>query len=298
MNIYSPIVITEKIKNRYKPTRLAVKELNGIKYFCKSVKKNMESYTGSGVRWLRHVKKHGKENIKTLWISDWFNCPSELQKFALEYSEKNNIVESEDWANLVPENGLDGGSIIGHMAGIPKPKSLKHRESISKTLSGITLEERHGKFKANEIRLRMSNAHSGKKRSPESVEKTRQLHIGRKRTEETRKKMRETKASQIAITCTHCKKNVLPGNFHRWHGDYCLSNPNHLPRKVNTENSCKNASKKIIINGAVYSSLKEAYTTLDLPRNLLGNMIKNNINSNPKWGINYFKIINDDASDQ
>ena len=33
MNIYSPTVITEEIKNRYKPTRLAVKELNGIKYF-------------------------------------------------------------------------------------------------------------------------------------------------------------------------------------------------------------------------------------------------------------------------
>lgn len=297
MSIYTPIIITEEIKSRYKPTRLAVKELNGIKYFCKSVRKNIETYTGSGTRWLKHVRKYGKQNIKTLWVSDWFNCPIELQKFALEYSKNNNIVESKEWANLVPENGIGGGSIKGHMAGVPKPKSLKHRKSISKTLSGISLEDRHGKDKANEIRLKMSLTRKGQKRPIEAVEKTRQSHIGKKRTEETKQRMREERVLRNAITCTHCKKNVLPGNFHRWHGEYCLDNPNHLTRKINTSKSCKNASKKILLNGKVYASLKEAYTFLGCPRNLLGNMIKENITSNNKWGIKELKIISDDALD-
>lgn len=164
MGIYTPITITEEIEQRFKPTRLAVKELNGLKYFCKTVRKNIEKYPGSGVRWTNHVKKYGKENIKTLWVSDWFHCPHHLQDFALMYSEYNQVVESDEWANLIPENGLDGlgGSKKGHMAGIPKPKSDAHRKSISDTLTGITLEDRHGKEEADRIKSAMSAAKVGK----------------------------------------------------------------------------------------------------------------------------------------
>lgn len=108
MNIYSPIVITEEIERRFKPTRLAVKELNGIKYLCKTIKKNINKYPGSGIHWGKIVKKYGKENIKTLWVSDWFYCPHHLQEFALMYSEYNQIVQSDEWANLIPENGING----------------------------------------------------------------------------------------------------------------------------------------------------------------------------------------------
>jgi hypothetical protein len=109
MNIYAPITITEEIERKFKPTRLAVKELNGIKYLCKSSGPDFVKYTGSGVHWKQIVKKHGKKNVKTLWISDWFHCPYHLQEFALMYSEYNQIVESTEWANLIAENGLWGG---------------------------------------------------------------------------------------------------------------------------------------------------------------------------------------------
>jgi len=300
MNIYTPITITEEIRKRFKPTRLAIKELNGVKYFCKSVRKDIEKYTGSGVRWTNHVKKHGREHIRTLWISEWFYCPERLQFFALEFSKQHNIVESSEWANLIPENGLTGntGSKKGHMAGIPKPKSNMHRDSISKTLTGITLEYRHGKEKADEIRSKMSLAKIGNKKSKETIEKTRQTHLGSKRGKETKQRMKEAQTRRVPLVCEHCGKSVLPGNFHRWHGDCCLSNPKHLKRKVNTTNSCKNRSKKVVINEKVYASLKEAYTLLNLPRNLLGNMLKKNITSNSKWGIVSFEIINDETLDQ
>jgi hypothetical protein len=161
MSIYTSITITEEIVRQFKPTRLYVKQINGLKYFGKSCSNNIEKYTGSGVKWLNYVKKYGKENIKTLWISDWFYCPHYLQDFALMYSEYNQIVESDEWANLMPEHGIYGSS-KGHMAGIPKPKSETHRKSISDTLTGITLEDRHGKEEADRIKSAMSAAKVGK----------------------------------------------------------------------------------------------------------------------------------------
>lgn len=109
MGIYSPTTITEEIEQHYKPTRLYVKELNGIKYFGKTILQDIHKYPGSGTRWVNHVAKYGKQNIKTLWVSDWFTCPYHLQDFALAFSELNDIVGSNIWANLTAENGLSGG---------------------------------------------------------------------------------------------------------------------------------------------------------------------------------------------
>lgn len=109
MGIYSPTPITEDIENNFRPTRLYVKELRGLKYFGKTILKDAYKYSGSGIRWGNQVKKYGKQHIKTLWVSDWFYCPRHLQDFALAFSEANDIVGSDDWANLTAENGLSGG---------------------------------------------------------------------------------------------------------------------------------------------------------------------------------------------
>jgi hypothetical protein len=57
---------------------------------------------------LQHIKKHNAEQ-KHLWNSDWYYDTS-ISRFALKFSNINKIVESDNWANLIPENGLDGGS--------------------------------------------------------------------------------------------------------------------------------------------------------------------------------------------
>lgn len=94
-----------------KPTRLYIKQhsITGMKYLGKSIKEDIEKYTGSGKRWLRHVNKHGKEHIKTIWVSDWFYDEDIIQEYALNLSQLHNITEQEEFANLKPENGLDGG---------------------------------------------------------------------------------------------------------------------------------------------------------------------------------------------
>lgn len=83
-------------------------EITGLKYFGKTTKKDPYSYTGSGKYWKRHIKKYGKDHIKTLWCQ-LFTNETELINYALEFSKKHDIVNSNEWANLKEENGLDGG---------------------------------------------------------------------------------------------------------------------------------------------------------------------------------------------
>lgn len=98
---------------KFIPTRLYIKihTKTKLKYFGKSIKKDIEKYTGSGKRWLNHINKHGKQHIVTIWISDYFYSEKDIKKFALEFSEQNNIKNSNEWANLKEENGLDGGKL-------------------------------------------------------------------------------------------------------------------------------------------------------------------------------------------
>ena len=93
----------------YTPTWLYIKEhsTTGLRYFGKTVKDPLK-YSGSGTRWLHHLRKHGKEHVTTVW-SCLFTSREELIEFATFFSEEFNIVKSNHWANLCPESGTDGG---------------------------------------------------------------------------------------------------------------------------------------------------------------------------------------------
>jgi hypothetical protein len=157
MPIYSPLAITEEQKKNYKPTRLYIKECNGLKYFGKSIRHDILKYTGSGIRWLNHIEKHGTTNIQTLWISDWFKCPEELHNFATKFSIDNDIVNSPDWANLAIEDGFSGG----HYNLAAKTELERHRiyKKVSNTLNNKTEEEKALISKKHSLSLKKIWAH-------------------------------------------------------------------------------------------------------------------------------------------
>jgi len=103
--------------NYFIPTWLMVKQhrITGLKYFCKTIKKDPYKYKGSGIRWCNHLKKHGR-NVDTLWCMLFYN-KEELVEYAINFSKENNIVESDEWANLVIEDGITGW-----------PTGTKHKE--------------------------------------------------------------------------------------------------------------------------------------------------------------------------
>lgn len=132
----------------------------GMKYFGKTTSQDPYSYTGSGKVWLRHIKKHGKEHIKTLYVWSFDNI-QECSDFALRYSTNNNIVESSEWANLIVENGLDGapaGNIVTPETRIKIAQALTGKSGKTLTERGrATLSHTRSKLnKTNEFKSQRS----------------------------------------------------------------------------------------------------------------------------------------------
>ena len=84
-------------------------KITGLKYLCKTSKKNYHTYTGSGLYWKDHLKLHGK-NFTTELLRE---CKSneEVKEWGQYYSNLWDVVNAKDssgkkiWANLVPEEG-------------------------------------------------------------------------------------------------------------------------------------------------------------------------------------------------
>ena len=91
-----------------------------LKYFGRTETKDPFKYTGSGQYWKKHLKYY-KSSFITIDIFG-FDNQDQCTKFALSFSLTNNIVLSDEWANLIDENGIHYGS----------PKGLIHKET-SKT---------------------------------------------------------------------------------------------------------------------------------------------------------------------
>jgi len=166
--------------------------ITGLKYFGKTVKtgKQFESYKGSGDYWLRHLKKHGTDISKEIFAQFEDNDP-DLVETALKFSEDNDIVNSKEWANLIPENGLDGTppGTYGSRNGLKN--SDLHRKRISEALKGVKrspLSENQrkkisssliGNVLTAEHKGKISLSHSGKVLSTDHKNKLSISHLGR-----------------------------------------------------------------------------------------------------------------------
>jgi hypothetical protein len=157
-----------------KPTRLYIKQCPhcGLKYFGKTVVENIEQYKGSGTRWRRHLEKHGVEPVH-LWNSDWYYDKS-ISRFALKFSRINRIVESNKWANLAEENGINGGNVLLSKTDDEIKEIINKRSESSIKKYGVgninQLPERKEYYKnlftnrevSKESKLKMSKAKKGK----------------------------------------------------------------------------------------------------------------------------------------
>jgi hypothetical protein len=106
----------------------------GLKYLCQTTNINPHKYRGSGKYWKLHLKKHGYEH-NTKIIKEC-SSNSELKEWGLYYSNLWNVVASNDWANLKPEEGEGAAS--------GKYNHMKLSEQRKKTsLRMLALGENH-----------------------------------------------------------------------------------------------------------------------------------------------------------
>lgn len=85
--------------------------ITGFKYLCYTRKKDHESYTGSGIDWLKHLLEHGFDfSTELLLETEDFN---EFKSYAIKTSNLYNVVDSLNWANRKIEEG-DGGDTVSN----------------------------------------------------------------------------------------------------------------------------------------------------------------------------------------
>jgi hypothetical protein len=187
--------------------------ITGLKYLGQTKRTDPDIYPGTGKRWSRHLKKHGKDVSTIILLST--NNKLKLREVGLYYSELWNIVESNEWANLRPEDGgiIDSNTFL----------------KMSQSQKGRKLSEKH--------RARLVEVNTGKHHTEETKEK---LRIVRKQqkphvyTEEQRNKIGaalrgkpksvEHKAKlTTAVTCPHCGKVGAQNAMKRWHFNNCKS---------------------------------------------------------------------------
>jgi hypothetical protein len=126
----------------FKTTALYVKTHNktGFKYFGKTTcLSRIHTYKGSGVHWCRHLKTHGSDYTTEL-LGIWQD-QERLKKFAIKFCQDNNIVESEQWANMVLEEGLQGAS--------NGDTNVSKRDDVRAKMSKHSAKNQLGKFGIN-----------------------------------------------------------------------------------------------------------------------------------------------------
>lgn len=173
----------------------------GLKYLGITTR-DPYKYLGSGKYWRRHLKAHkfSASDIKTEIVFS-STIEEEVNIVGLEYSEKFNIVESKDFANLMPESGID--------CTLGRPCLEETKRKISKSNKGKQLSK---ESIAKILKNRKSN--KGFKHSEETKRKLSEWRKGKTLSKETIEKMRaKTKGSRLKAHFKEVHKYDLEGNY-------------------------------------------------------------------------------------
>lgn len=206
---------------KFKPTYLYIKQhtITGKYYFGKTTKKDPIKYLGSGFHWVRHINKHGKEHVVTLW-SELFTNYSECMQFALGFSEQMNIVLSDQWLNLRVETGVDDErgpdseetKAKKSTALKNKPRSEEDKQKMRKPKGPMSEE---GK------RIRSIAGKGNRLGVPKSAEQKAKISASLKGRTYKPRVSKGPRGPQEMLTCPHCGKVGGKGAMKQWHFDKC-----------------------------------------------------------------------------
>ena len=111
---------------------------------------------------LNHLKVHGKDI--TVGILGFYTDEKRCNESALKFSKDNNIVESDDWANLIEETGLmTGVSMKGENN--PFYGKIHHEETkikMSEKAKGENNPNYGNKLAANHMNVKITCEHCNK----------------------------------------------------------------------------------------------------------------------------------------
>jgi hypothetical protein len=164
----------------------------GLKYLCKTTREKYFNYKGSGKYWKRHLKMYGRD-VLTYVLYQTNDLESFRHKCSY-YSTHYDVVNSKSWANLIPENGTDGGKTFD------KPSWLigfSHSDE-TKAIIGKAAKESFKARKSNGdyvsplIGYKHSDEAKDNMRKPKSAEHRLAISKGRKKLYEDRKRINQS----------------------------------------------------------------------------------------------------------
>ncbi len=170
----------------FQPTYLYIKQhtITWKLYFGKTTSVDPIKYHGSGLHWGPHIKVHGREHVVTLWYC-LFTDQAECTKFALEFSEKMDIVKSDQWLNLIIEDGLGSRGKKGIKRSAETCAKMRARSPRASSLNHISKNSEH-------------------------VKKMRAASI-----------ISPNHVSKCQVKCPYCSKEGLKMIMKRWHFNNC-----------------------------------------------------------------------------
>jgi len=218
---------------------LKTHNITKLKYLGKTTQ-NPYTYKGSGIYWNRHIKKHGND-VTTVVLKEC-NTIEDFEYWGIYYSTLWNIVDSIEFANLVPETGTgsgNGGANKGmlHTAETKQKISsaklasnYRHTQAIKQVISKHSRGRRH----TTETKQKIGAAQSGKIVSAITKEKRKQTMLQRYGDNNPALSKEANQKRSIAlkgkpkvhpqVTCPHCGKSGNKPIMIRWHFDNCKLN--------------------------------------------------------------------------
>lgn len=185
--------------------------VTGLKYFGKTTRNNPYKYSGSGRYWLNHLNVHGYD-ISTEIVAT-FEDIEEASRYAIEFSQNNNIVQSKEWANLMFETVKDGVLGYNHTEETKEKFSINSKNMWSDPKFKEKIILKHKERWADEnlnLKQKQKERLTGIKR-PEHSQKL----LGRKVSEETKEKMRKPKHSGHGAKVSAATKGKSKSDEHK-----------------------------------------------------------------------------------
>ena len=119
--------------------------ISGMKYLCKTSRRDPYTYAGSGKVWKKHLKKYGFY-FNTVILAECLTT-EELKQKGIYYSELWDVVNNCEFANLVQERGDGGPTMLGRK--ITPAQSKKKSIALLKFNASASKEYKEWRRKLN-----------------------------------------------------------------------------------------------------------------------------------------------------
>ena len=231
--------------NKYLYLMVKTHTITGLKYLCKKVTTSDSkaiSYLGSGTRWNNHLKVHGKHINTEILAKYELDKIEEFSKLCIEYSNKFNIVKSDDWANLIIETGKPGTKIDIYCGDNGTFFEKNHTEQTKKKISIANAGDNNVMRRNKSILEKMIIT----KNKSENKEKQRLISIEVNSRPEVKEKIRKSK---LGLNNPAADKNIYILK-HKFTGDTIIGTRFDLIEQMKNLNS-NNPSINILTNGDI-----------------------------------------------